>query len=245
MDRKLKKKIIITGGSGRFGSYLKKYKINYKMYFPTKKQLDITNIKKIKKYFDKINPDIVIHLAGLSRPMKIHDTDIQKSIDLNIIGSANITKECAKKNIKLIYFSTNYIYPGTKGNYRETDPILPTNNYAWSKLGGECSVKLYKNSLILRVCMTEEPFIHKSAFSNVKTNFIYHKDVVPKLFKLLNKKGLINLGGKTQTVYSFAKKGNPKVKKKHLNKEKNIGIPLNSSMSLKKLNSILKKNNIR
>ena len=56
-------------------------------------------------------PDILIHLAGLSRPMKIHEENISKSIDLNIIGTANITKACSKKNIKLIYFSTNYVYP--------------------------------------------------------------------------------------------------------------------------------------
>ena len=40
-----------------------------------------------------------------------------------------------KKNIKLIYFSSSYVYGGkSKGNYKETDPILPCNNYAWTKL---------------------------------------------------------------------------------------------------------------
>ena len=94
--------------------------------------------------------------------MKIHDKDIKKSIDLNIIGTANVTKICSDLNIKLIYFSTNYIYPGIKGNHSESEAILPVNNYAWSKLGGECSVQLYKNSLILRVSMTEKPCSQKS-----------------------------------------------------------------------------------
>ena len=62
-----------------------------------------------------------------------------------------------KKNIKLIYFSTNYVYPGKRGNYKEEDPLLPVNNYAWSKLGGEAAVQMYSNSLILRVSMTEKP----------------------------------------------------------------------------------------
>ena len=109
--------------------------------------------------------------------MKIHDKEIKKSIDLNIIGTANVTKVCSDLNIKLIYFSTNYVYPGIKGNYSEENPIMPTNNYAWSKLGGECSAQLYKNSLILRVSMTEKPFVHKKAFTNVKTSFMYHEDV--------------------------------------------------------------------
>ena len=64
---------------------------------------------------------------------------------------------------------------------------------------------MYKNSLILRVCTTEEPFIHKNAFVDVKTNFEYHSDIVPIIFKLVNEKGTINVGGKPQTVL-FAKK---------------------------------------
>ena len=112
---------------------------------------------------------------------------------------------CKKYNIKLVYFSTHYVYPGKKGNYSEEDPLLPINNYSWSKLGGEASVQLYKNSLILRVCMTEKPFIHREAFTNVKTSFIYQDDVAELLSKLLREKGIINLGGKTQFIYDFAK----------------------------------------
>lgn len=230
----MKKKIVITGGTGRFGSLLKKFKTSHRLYFPNKKELNILNIKKTDKYIKKIKPQILIHLAGLSRPMKIHEEDIAKSIDLNIIGTANMVKICKKNNIKLIYFSTNYVYPGTQGNYSEKDPLLPVNNYAWSKLGGEASVQLYKNSLILRVCMTEKPFVHKKAFINVKTNFAYHEEIIPILFKVLDKKGIINVGGKTQSIFNFAKKENPKIKKIFLNKKKSI-IPINSSMNLSKL----------
>jgi len=234
------KKIVVTGGSGRFGSVLKKIKTKNTVFFPNKKQLNILNYNNIQKYLEKKKPNILIHLAGLSRPMKIHDKDIMKSIDLNIIGTSNITKACAKKNIKLIYFSTSYVYPGNKGNYLETDSVLPGNSYAWSKLGGESAVHLYKNSLILRVCMTEKPFVHKVAFTNVKNNFIYQEDVAKILFKLLNKKGIINVGGKIQSVYNFAIKDNKTVKKAFLKKKMNIGVPLDSSMNISKLKKILK-----
>ena len=141
----MNKKIIFTGGSGRFGTCLKKVKTKHKFYYPTKKQLNISKVNSIKKYLKQKKPDIVIHAAALSRPMQIHNEKIGKSIDINIIGTGNITKICSELNIKLIYFSTNYIYPSTKGNYNEKDPLLPINNYAWSKLGGECAVQLYKN----------------------------------------------------------------------------------------------------
>ena len=57
------------------------------------------------------------------------------------------------------------------------------------KTRGECAVQMYHNSLILRVCMTENPFIHKFAFKDLITNFIFHDDVV-KMFPKLIKKGV-------------------------------------------------------
>jgi len=236
---KAKKNIVVTGGSGRFGSYLKKNTGKYKMFFPSKSELNITNLNSVKKYLKKTKPYCLIHLAGLSRPMNIHDKYISESIDLNIIGTANIVKICEYLKIKLIYFSTSYVYPGTKGNYKESDPLLPVNNYAWSKLGGECAVQMYKNSLILRVCMTEKPFPHKYAFSDVLTNFIYHEDLVKILLQLINKKGIFNLGGPTQTVYNFAKKEKPNIKKIHAKKIKGLKFPLNSSINLRKIKKIL------
>jgi len=236
----MKKNIIITGGSGRFGEYLKKIKSPHKLFFPNKKELNILKPKSIESYLKAKKANIVIHLAGLSRPMNIHNREIEKSIDLNIIGTANVTKVCSKKNIKLIYFSTNYVYPGTKGNYAETDPLLPVNNYAWSKLGGEASVQLYENSLILRVCMTEKPFVHDKAFANVKTSFMYHEDVSKILFRLLNKKGILNLGGKSNFIFDFAKKDKKNIKKIYLKKKNNLGMPFNSSLNIDKLRKILK-----
>ena len=52
----MKKKIVITGGSGRFGSYFKKIKTNYNIFFPNKKNLDIRNTTSISKYLKKIKP---------------------------------------------------------------------------------------------------------------------------------------------------------------------------------------------
>ena len=203
-----KKKIVVSGGSGRFGQIIKKNSKNFNLlfFFPKKKELNILKINSIKKYLKYKKPKYFLHLAGLSRPMSIHNNDIVQSIDKNIIGTANITKVCYELNIKLIYISTCYVYPGKKGNYNEESALLPINNYAWSKLGGECSVKLYKNSLILRASVTEKPFIHKNAFVDFKTNFIFHEDLIPNIIKLLDCKGIINIGGKSQSVYDFAKK---------------------------------------
>jgi len=230
----LKNKVVVTGGSGRFAQSLKKINSKYKFVYPSKKLLDITNLKSIQKFLQKEKPSSVLHLAALSRPMAIHDSDISKSITLNIIGTANLVKICSDLKIKLIYFSTSYVYPGKRGNYKEDDALMPWNNYAWSKLGGECAVQMYKNSLILRVSMTEKPFIHKKAFANVKLNFLFHENLAKILTKLLDKKGIINVGGPTKTVYDFAKKYNPKVKKIFVKKKFFIQFSIKSVYELVK-----------
>ena len=225
------KKILITGGNGRFAEILKKTKTNIKFVYTTKKQLNICSYNSIVKAIKKYKPKTILHLAGLSRPMDIHTKNINKSINLNIIGTANLVAACSEYKIKIIYFSTSYIYPGDKGNYKEDDPILPWNNYGWSKLGGECAVQMYENSLILRACMTQKPFLHKKAYANVSSNFIYHDDIIKIFLKILNKKGIYNIGGKSQTIYNFAKKENKKIEKIYSKGE----FPLKQNMSLNKL----------
>ena len=231
------KKIIVTGSDGRFAQELKKIKSKYNFIFRNKRQLNILSIKSIKKNFLKLKPDCVLHLAGLSRPMSIHDYQISKSIDLNIIGTSNLVKVCNEYKKKIIFFSTSYVYPGIKGNYKETDPLLPWNNYGWSKLGAESAVQMYKNSLIIRACMTEKPFTHKFAFSNVKSNFIFHDEFAKMFLKIIKYKGVINIGGKSQSIYKFVKK-----QKKGIKAKKSKGeLPLNIDMNLNKLRKLIKK----
>ena len=235
----MKNTILVTGGDGRFAKVLREKNILLNLYFASKKECNILNLQSLEKIIKKIKPKLIIHCAGLSRPMNIHETNIIKSIDLNIIGTANLVKICKKFKIKLIYFSTGYVYEGTKGNYSEKDPVKPFNNYGLSKLGGECAVQMYKNSLILRITMTEKPFKFKKAYKNLKSNFLYHEDLVKMLPKLINETGIINVGGKSQSIYSFAKILNKKVK--GIKSPKNNNLPLNQTMDLKKLKKILAK----
>ena len=83
---------------------LKKIKCKYNFIFRSKKQLNILSISSIRKNIKNFKPDCILHLAGLSRPMSIHNKNIQRSIDLNIIGTANLVKICSEKNIKIIFF---------------------------------------------------------------------------------------------------------------------------------------------
>ena len=236
----MKSKILVTGGDGRFAKVLSKYNSKLNLYFASKKECNILNNSSINKIIKKVKPKIIFHCAGLSRPMSIHEKNIEKSIDANIIGTANIVKACKRKKIKLIYFSTGYVYNGSKGNYSENDGTKPFNNYGLSKLGGECAVSMYKNSLILRITMIEKPFPYNKAFYDLKSNFMFHEDLVKILPKIINQKGILNVGGPTQSVFNFAKKTKKNIKR--ISGKKSSSLPLNQTMSLKKLKKILWKN---
>ena len=86
------KKIVITGGDGRFAQILKKDNNKLDILYPGKKELNILDINSINKYLKKNKPKYLIHAAALSRPMNIHDKEISKSIDLNILAQLILLK---------------------------------------------------------------------------------------------------------------------------------------------------------
>ena len=83
--------------------------------------------------------------------------------------------------------------------------------------------------------MTERPFVHKFAFSDVKTNFIFHDQFIKIFIKLLKFKGIINLGGKRQSIYNFAK-----IYKKNIKRKKTKGeLPRKMDMNLSKYKMLI------
>ena len=181
------KTILISGGQGKFAQAIKKVSSKYKIIAPNKHEMNINNFSSINNFIKNKKIDYFIHAAAFSTPMIDHKKKLEKSILTNIVGTANVTLACIRKKIKLIYISTNFVYPGKQGNYTEKSYLMPFNEYGWSKLGGECACHIYKNSLILRVCMNDDNFPHKSAFSDYLSCFMKKTDAARLTLKLLNK----------------------------------------------------------
>ena len=197
-----------------------------------KDELNITNIESIDLCFSKYKFDYVIHSAAITRPMIQHDVNPLDSIETNIIGTANLVKKCVEYNKKLIYISTDYVYGGGDGNYNEQSPLLPSNNYGWSKLGGECSVKMIPTFLILRVAMVEYPFPHEFAFTDVYKSSIWSDELPNIILSLKDESGTYNIGGYSQSIYEFVKNRNINIKPI----KSDVSIPKNITLNLNKLN---------
>ena len=233
------KKILISGGNGEFAKELKKHNTNYEITALSKKEMDVTDVDSLNFKIFSTQPDYFIHAGALTRPMVVHENNPDKSITNNIIGTSNVVLMCMKYKVKLIYLSTDYVYPGTNGDYNEDDYLKPFTNYGWSKLGGECAVRLYDNHLILRMAMNKKPFPHSKALVDMKKSLMYIDDASKVVLKLLDEKGTINIGGKSQSVYDFVKESNPNVGKISLNDINDVNMATDCSMDTTKMRELL------
>ena len=206
-------KILVTGGNGEFCKHLVEQGKDFSFLTPTKKEADIRHFWQLDRYFyqHQNDFDIVIHAGAITRPMVIHEDDPKLSIKTNIIGTANVVLMCERYNKKIVYISTDYVYEGIDGDYKETGAMKPFTKYGWSKLGGECAVQMWDNHLILRMAMNRKPFPHPKALKDMKKSLMYIEDAARITLKLLDETGIINVGGKSQSVYDFVKESNPDV----------------------------------
>jgi dTDP-4-dehydrorhamnose reductase len=203
-------KIVITGETGLLSVELQK--LDPSIVSLPKKKYNISK-KSIIKKLSQLNPDIIIH-AGAVTDSNIVDKDPCLAIDTNVIGTAHISQYCIQYNKKLIFISTDYVYPGTVGNYQESDPLLPHNNYAWTKLAGECSVKLVTDYLIIRTSFGSSEFPYTQAWTNHIVSKDYVDIIAPMILKATksNITGILNIGTNPKTMFEYAYKRNKEIK---------------------------------
>lgn len=234
------KKIIFTGGNGLLGSEFKKIRpdITYTDY----EDFNVLDYEQMKAYVKGKGFELIIHAAAFTSPPRI-DKDPLEALEVNIVGTANVVKLCIEFDMRLIYISTDYVFRGDVGNYTETDPVYPVNKYAWSKLGGECAVRMYDKSLIIRTTFGPNIFPYEKAFIDQWTSRESVSVIVGMISKLIDKdiSGIVHVGGKRKTVFELAKS---------LDETKEIGqlsindvsfkVPVDTSLNCDRYNEIVR-----
>lgn len=199
-----KSSILFTGGNGLLGSEFKKTRpdIHYTDY----EDFDVMNYGQMKTYVEGKGYTRVVHAAAFTSPPQI-DKDPLKALQVNIVGTANVVRLCVEFEMRMIYISTDYVFKGDQGNYRETDPVYPVNKYAWSKLGGECAVRLYDRALIIRTTFGPNVFPYKKAFVDQWTSRESVSVIAQKISRLIDMDitGVVHVGGPRRTVFEYAK----------------------------------------
>jgi len=200
-------KILVFGGSGTLGTALKK--LDSDIVGLSHDQCDISSDKEVLMAVFLERPDIIINCAAIINQKQINN-DIANAIDTNIMGAGNIAKVSSNYGCRYVYISTDYVYPGWKGDYKESDPVYPFNKYAWSKLGGECSAMMLDNSLVIRTSFGKEKFEHKKAFTDKWTSKDYVDVIAPMILEASKSDltGILNIGTDRKTIYDYATQRN-------------------------------------
>jgi len=201
-------KMLMTGGSGLLGRHVRQLLPD--ACYPASSEFDVTNYAQMAAFVEGRTFRVLVHAAAFTSPPKV-DQDPERAICVNIIGTAHVARLCLARGMKLVYISTDYVFRGDRGNYREDDAVYPVNAYAWSKLGGECAARLVPGSLIVRTSFGPDVFPYPKAFIDQWTSRQPVSVIARKLVEVLRRdlQGVIHLGGPRRTVYEYAKSLDP------------------------------------
>jgi len=170
-------RILVTGASGLLGSKLTEILVErgYEVYagynshrplngYPIK--FDVSCEGEVEDVFKRTSPDVVIHAAALTNVDKC-EVNRELAWRINVTGTRNIAKLSKQYDAFLIYVSTDYVFKGDKGMYKENDKPDPINYYGFTKLKGEEDVK----QILDEYCIARTSVIYGSIPATGKINF--------------------------------------------------------------------------
>ena len=153
-------KIVVLGAGGQLGSewqsFLEERKMAVHPY--SSGEVDITNPKEIGRVIDEVSPDLLINCAAYTDVDRAEE-EREQALEVNATAVDYLARACKRREIKLVHFSTDYVFPGKKedrekypGGYVEDHPVSPVNWYGETKLRGEQAIRNQDgNYLIVRV----------------------------------------------------------------------------------------------
>jgi dTDP-4-dehydrorhamnose reductase len=140
-------RIFISGGSGLMGSKVAELATRrshdvFSGYAEHPPELgegikyDLTDAKSIARAIRTSEPDIIIHTAALTDVDRC-EIDKDLAFKANVLGTKALAEAAKVAGAFILYTSTDYVFDGSKGMYKEDDPTNPMNYYGLSKLLGE------------------------------------------------------------------------------------------------------------
>ncbi len=101
--------------------------------------LDVTSAESVERVLELARPDVVVHTAAFTNVDRA-ETEREAAQALNADAAGHVARVCAARGVRMVHLSTEYVFDGTAGPYRETDPVNPLGWYAKTKEAGEQAV---------------------------------------------------------------------------------------------------------
>lgn len=134
-----RKKIIITGANGFLGSRLfQKFKSEYEVFGPDRKQMDITNQNAVLEYMRVIRPHYMIHCAAISDIGQCENNP-ERSYEINVKATGILSETCRELGTKMIFCSSDQVYLKSKIRlpHLESEDVFPPHHYGKQKKDAE------------------------------------------------------------------------------------------------------------
>ena len=153
---------LVTGSEGQLGQCFRAVQPEFsrhQLVFASQSEVDITKTKTLSNYFKKHAFEGIINCAAYTQVDKA-ETDDDTARKINSEGVRTLIQFAEAKNLKLIHFSTDFVFDGTKkGEYLEDDQPSPISSYGQSKRQGEVYLeKTNCPSVNFRVSWLYSPF---------------------------------------------------------------------------------------
>ena len=200
--------VLITGSTGALGSELEKIFLD--SLSPPHKDFDICNRIGVKDFFSTHKIDTVIHTAALTTVRGCEENKSQ-AMQVNVEGTRNLVTEFKNSNPegKFVYISTACVFDGHSGMYDESSIPYPENFYSLTKLLGECEVRLFPNSLIVRTnFVSRKKWPYPKAFTDRFGTYLFANQVAVGIKDVLNEnlQGIVHIvGDKKISMFELAK----------------------------------------
>ncbi|MFC4452173.1 NAD(P)-dependent oxidoreductase [Deinococcus sonorensis] len=207
-------RVLLTGGSGRLGQELQA--LLPEMVAPASSELDVTNPESVRAVVDREQPDVIVHAAAYT-DVGAAERNRARCWQVNVEGTRHMAQAANAVGAKLLHISTDYVFDGDQGHYRETDtPGPPVNYYALTKLVAEEAARAATRHLIVRTSFRPREFAYPVAFSDVFTSQDY-VDIIALDIALAIQHApdisdeVLHIATERKSVYELARRRRPDV----------------------------------
>jgi dTDP-4-dehydrorhamnose reductase len=216
---------------------------------PSRQILDLTQPETIHATLDRYQPEIIVHAAAYTHVAQA-EREQASCWRVNVAGTRSLVQLAVQGKIPFVHISTDYVFAGTGGGYREEDPVGPVANYyALSKLVAEEIVRLVPQHLILRTSFRPRQWPYPIAFTDVYTSQDYVDVIAPDIALAIQQFtdavtqqevfpfDTLHIATERKSVYELAQRRKPEVRPAS-KKEVEVNLPDDISLDISRWQSL-------
>jgi len=208
-------RIFLTGGSGRLGGELRALLPG--IVAPSETDVDVTRQADVDRALDRAGPEVLVHAAAYT-DVAGAETHRRACWKVNVEGTRNVVRAVWARGIFLVHISTDYVFEGTRGGYREDDPVGPVRNYySLSKLAAEELARLSPAHLVIRTSFRPRQWPYPVAFTDVFTSQDYVDVIAPDIALVIRRcrdvpHHTLHVATERKSAYDLARRRSPDVR---------------------------------